>query len=117
MKKSILFVLLALAAPAALADIPAPPTPVKPGVQEMVISGRDAVDLIKDLRGEYVRGDQLRAYVSSYNVFRSSTGFTQIVCKEESWSAPTSGKRTTCTISKSTNGEKLPKFNPPIRMG
>ncbi len=110
-----------LLASSSFADIPLPPAPVAESSVDVNVSGKDAVELYDSLKVEVLRGSAMRTKSSTYKVFRSGSGETQIVCEKFIGGLlgpnPHATEQSYCKISKSTNGKPLAKFRPVIRMG
>jgi len=113
MTKVFCFCLLVLTS-TAFGDIPRPP---RHQSVDVTVNGKDAVELYDSLNAKELMGSSLRTSSSSYKVFRSTTGATQVVCEKTVSRFGETKVSGTCTISQSTNGQPLPVFKPRIRMG
>ena len=118
MKMITLFSLLALSL-SAMADIPRPPMPSETKVEELQITGNEGLELYESLDVQAQPGSALRTGYSSFKIFRSDSGLTQIVCEKSVSRIPNgeSKRSGTCKIQKSLTKKPLPVFKPLIRMG
>lgn len=104
----------------ALADVPTPPAPEdgeeNSTVVAVVESQEAARAIYNAIPGEEKMGSTLRTSTEKFKVLDSEDELSRVVCTR---TRTTKNKKSTyrCTTTRSLDGDELPEYRHPIRMG
>lgn len=112
--KNLFLIGMALAAVVAQADIKRPP---RPSYTVEVLEGQKAKAMYESMNVPVQPGDSLRTYNSVYKVERLNGGLVQNICKKGVRSYPQKSTEFSCEIWSSSNGQPVPAYRVPRRLG